>query len=228
VTARDLLTGVSGIDACAVSDALDSLGVRAQVADRIRAMWPVGDTVVVGRVRTVQAGPRSSRAPAAHIAAATVAEASEGDVIVVANEGREDVSCWGGILTEAAVGQGVLGVVVDGACRDIAESQEARFPVFARRTTPTSARGRIVQLDAGAPVEIAGVTVHEGDLVVADATGVVFVPQDLAAQVAELAARIVSRENQMRDRVRAGSSVVEVMHDSAFPTLARTEGSDDA
>ena len=86
-----------------------------------------------------------------------------------------DVSCWGGILTLAARRRGIGGVVIDGACRDIAESQELGFPVYGRAVVPVSARGRIVQLAMDEPVEFAGTTVHPGDAVLADRNGVVFV-----------------------------------------------------
>jgi regulator of RNase E activity RraA len=67
-------------------------------------------------------------------------------------------------------------VIIDGACRDIAESEEQGFPVFGRAVVPVSARGRIVQLAMDEPVEFAGVTVRPGCAVLADRNGVVFVP----------------------------------------------------
>lgn len=137
---------------------------------------------------------------------------------MIANGGRTDVSSWGGILTLAALGRGLGGVVIDGACRDIAESQEQGFPVFGRAVVPVSARGRIVQLGMGEPVEFAGVTVHPGDVVLADRNGVVFIPAAELDRVVTLAERIVAREVAMADAVRDGRPVTEVMHDSKFPT----------
>ena len=69
---------------------------------------------MAGRVRTVKAGPKAAADPATHIASPLVAITEPGDVIVVDNHGRTDVSCWGGLLAEAAVGNGVAGVIVDG------------------------------------------------------------------------------------------------------------------
>jgi regulator of RNase E activity RraA len=66
--------------------------------------------------------------------------------------------------------------VVDGACRDVAGAQELAFPVYARASVPATARSRLRQRSTGETVVIAGVTVEPGDVVVADATGVVFVP----------------------------------------------------
>jgi regulator of RNase E activity RraA len=205
------------LDTCAVSDALDTLGLPGATTG-VGPLWPV-DRVVAGVARTVLAGPRPSDGPAAHIATAAVEAADPGDVLVIANSGRTDVSCWGGILTVAARLRQIGGVVIDGACRDINESHELDFPVFGRAVVPVSARGRIVQLDMAVPVEFAGVTVMPGDLVLADRNGVVFVPADRAADVITLAERIVARETAMAEAVRAGKPVGEVMHDSRFPTL---------
>ena len=62
-----------------------------------------------------QGRPKAAAGPATHIASPLVAITEPGDVIVIDNHGRTDVSCWGGVLAEAAVGNGVAGVTVDGA-----------------------------------------------------------------------------------------------------------------
>ena len=91
--------------------------------------------------------------------------------------------------------------------------------MFGRAVVPVSARGRIVQMAMDAPVEFAGVTVHPGDVVLADQNGVVFVPA-ADRRVVALAERIVGRESAMAEAVSAGQPVTEVMHDSKFPTIA--------
>lgn len=64
-----------------------------------------------------------------HLGSRLVASAAPGDVVVIDHGGRTDVSSWGGILSAAAVSAGIAGVVVDGACRDIGESQRFGLPV---------------------------------------------------------------------------------------------------
>jgi regulator of RNase E activity RraA len=212
-----LLGRLRTLDTCAVSDALDALG-RPGATTGLAPLWPV-PAPVAGRVRTVLAGPRESDGPAQHIGAAAVEVAQPGDVLVIANGGRVDVSCWGGILAVAARHRGIGGVVVDGAMRDIAECAELGFPVFGLAVVPVSARGRIVQLAMGEPVQVAGVTVEQGDYVLADRNGVVFVPAGDLERVLDLAVRIVAREAGMVEAVRAGQAITEVMHDSRFPTV---------
>jgi regulator of RNase E activity RraA len=216
-----MLDRLRALDSCAVSDALDTLGLPGATTG-IGPLWAVREPVA-GLARTVLAGPRRSDRPAQHIAASAIEAADPGDVLVIANAGRTDVSSWGGILTLAARRRALGGVVIDGACRDIAESEEHGFPVFGRAVVPVSARGRIVQLAMDEPVEFAGVTVHPGDAVLADRNGVVFVPAAELGRVVALAERITAREAAMADAVRAGHPVTEVMHDSKFPTIEEAQ-----
>lgn len=205
---------LANLDACVVSDALDSLSLSGAVIG-IAPTWPV-TRIVAGRVRTVNAGPRSTAGPASHIATPLVAIAEPGDVIVIDNRGRTDVSCWGGLLAEAAKQRKVAGVIVEGAVRDIADSEAADLPVFARAAVPVSARGRIVQVAMDMPIQVGNAAVCSGDLVVADRSGVVFVPSGRANEILDIAERLAARESAMAREVRSGRSVVDVMHDSQF------------
>ncbi|MGY1841966.1 RraA family protein [Modestobacter sp. SYSU DS0875] len=212
-----LVARLSALDTCAVSDALDGHGVPG-VLSGLRPLWAV-PRVVVGRIRTLRVGPREPGAgPTAHLGTQLLVTAERGDVVLVDAGGRTDVSSWGGILSTAAVQAGVGGIVIDGACRDIGESEQLGLPVFGRAVVPTSARGRIVQLGMDEPITVCGVPASTGDLLVADACGAVVVPAALAGSVVELAERIAAREQQMVAAVRSGRSVVDVMHDSQFPS----------
>ncbi len=217
-----LLDRLRKLDSCAVSDALDTLGLPGAVSV-LAPLWPA-DGTVAGRVRTVKAEPKAAAGPATHIASPLVAISEPGDVIVIDNHGRTDVSCWGGLLAEAAVANGVAGVIVDGALRDVPDCAALGLPLFARAAVPVSARGRIVQQDMDVPVQVAGVRVCPGDAVVADRNGVVFVAAAQLPAVVDLAERIAAREQAMARAVRAGRSIVEVMHDSQFPAVEAAPG----
>ncbi|WP_341977681.1 4-carboxy-4-hydroxy-2-oxoadipate aldolase/oxaloacetate decarboxylase [Microbacterium sp. LWO13-1.2] len=212
-----IIAALRALDSCAISDALDTLGLPGAVIE-LSAMWPAGRTVA-GRVRTVTAAPKASSGPVTHIATPLVAIAERDDVVVIDNHGHTDVSCWGGLLAEAAIQRGVAGVIVDGACRDVQESEALGLPVFARAAVPVSARGRIVQQAMDERIQVSGVSVASYDYVVADVNGVVFVAASDAARVVALAQRIADREARMAEAVRAGQDVSEVMHDSRFPTV---------
>jgi len=211
----DLLAArLARLDTCAVSDALDRFGIPGAVSG-IRPMWPCQR--IAGRVMTVRLVPvedapaRAAGGPSRHLGTAAIEAASPGDVIVVDHGGRGRAAGWGGILSLAAKLKGLGGVVVDGACRDVDESRGLGFPLYARSATPLTARGRVLEESYGQPVQVGGIAVSAGDLVLADGTGVVFVAAGTAQEVIAAAETLAAREAAMAASLRAGRSVVEVM-----------------
>jgi regulator of RNase E activity RraA len=140
-----------------------------------------------------------------------VMAANEGDVIVVEHRGRTDVSGWGGLLSRGAKNKGVAAVIIDGACRDIDESRELGLPVFARAAVPVTARGRIAEHDYNCPITMGAVAVYPGDWLVADGSGVVFIPAAHLDDVIATAERILARETLMARDIDGGVSIGEVM-----------------
>ena len=207
----DLLAGFAAFDSCAVSDALDALGLPPGLGG-LSPMW--GVPLVVGFAVTVQVEPYEPGPPGPHLAASAIAGAGPDNVMVMANGARTDVSCWGGLLSLGAQLRGVRAAVVDGACRDVAEAQELAFPIYARASVPATARGRLRQGSTGEPVVIAGVTVEPRDVVIADATGVAFVPRARAAEVLGVAAAVQERERAIAADLRAGVPLPQAMHDA--------------
>ncbi|MEU0532296.1 RraA family protein [Amycolatopsis tolypomycina] len=206
-----LLDRFAALDSAAVSDALDRLGLPPGVGG-LRPLW--GPAAIVGFAVTVGLEPRGEGPAGAHIATTAVETADGESVLVVDNQGRTDVSCWGGILSLGATRRGVRGVVADGVCRDVAEARALGLPVFSRGAIPATARGRLQQRSTGEPVEIAGLRVSQGDVVVADETGLAVVPRHRAEEVADIAAGIVARERVIADEVRAGVPLSQAMHDA--------------
>lgn len=210
-----LLRRLAGLDSCAVSDALDRLGLAGVVTGL--APLSVPDRRVCGRVLTVELGPAPGEAgptgaPSRHLGTAAVDAAQPGDVIVVAHQGRVDCAGWGGILSLAAQLRGVAGVIVDGACRDLDEARQLAFPVFAAAAVPTTARNRAVERTWGEPITVGrALLVRPGDLVLADASGVVFIDAARAEEVIGAAEDIFGREAAMADALRAGGRASEVM-----------------
>ena len=182
-------------------------------------MW--GAPVTVGFAVTVGVEPFRPGPAGPHLGTAAVAGAGPHDVLVVANGGRTDVSCWGGQLSLGAHLRGVRGAIADGACRDVAEAQDLQFPVYARTSVPVTARGRLRQRSTGEPVGVAGVTVTPGDVVIADATGVAFVPRDRAAEVLKIATAVHEREQAIAADLRAGVPLPEAMHDARLAGESR-------
>ncbi|WP_017934577.1 RraA family protein [Nocardioides sp. Iso805N] len=206
----ELLDRLAALDVCSLSDAMDALGLDGAV-DGLGPLWE--GARVVGHAVTMKLaeGPTPATATPVHLGARAVGLAGPGRVIVVDNGGRDSMGSWGGLLSSAAVAQGVSGVVTDGACRDVDEARELRFPVFARRGAVRTARGRVHEVNTGAPVSLAGVTVHAGDVVAADGSGIVIIPAADAERVAEKAEELLARERTMLAALQAGVPAVEVL-----------------
>lgn len=114
--------------------------------------------------------------------------AQPGDVIVVAAGGLagDGYAAWGGGLTLSARHKDVAGVVVDGFVQDAPAIQTREVPVFCRGST---LRYRMAAKpgSVNVPVSCGGVTVHPGDLVIADRDGVMVIPQNLLEDIIEAA-----------------------------------------
>jgi len=112
------------LDACAVSDALDRLGIDGQVATGLTAQST--QRKLVGRVvtyRLVPAGQAPKPAgPVRHLGTTAIELAQPGEVIVVEQRTDIDAGCWGGILSLGARVQGVAGRVAHGPVREIDEA----------------------------------------------------------------------------------------------------------
>lgn len=199
---------LTALDTPTLSDALDALGLTGAVTG-IAAL-----TVkrrIAGPVRTVKLGAPMAGLPKRHLGAGAIMAASAGDIVVVEHRGRTDVSGWGGLLSRGAIARGVAGVIVDGAVRDVDEATEIGFPVYARAGVPVTARGRVAEHAFDTAVTFAGVAVAPGDWVLADASGVVFVPAARLGEVLAVAERIFAREQLMAADIAAGRPIGEVM-----------------
>lgn len=200
----------SGLDTCVISDALDRAGLTGYLA----GLTPIWEGArLLGRAVTVtlREGPADPSVAPVHLGATAIDQAGPGQVIVIDNAGRLGMGGWGGLLSTAAVARGIGGAVVNGACRDVDEAREMGFPVFAVGRTAVTARGRVHEAATGQPVTISGVTVRTGDVIVADGTGVVIVPQERTREVAALAHDLARREELIADSLRAGTSATAAM-----------------
>ncbi|WP_283137162.1 RraA family protein [Rhizohabitans arisaemae] len=207
------------LDTCLVSDALDALGLPGATTG-IQPLHPATRTIA-GTAVTIKIGPKTTSNPEHHLATPAIVASGPGHILVIDNQGRTDVSSWGGILSAAARRKGIEGVVVDGAARDVGEAHDLGFSVYGRTAVPVTARGRIVQEAWDVPIAFAGVTVAPGDLVLADVNGVVFIPSDRAEEVLDIAERLAARERRMIRQIDEGMSVVDVMHDTSFEEATR-------
>jgi 4-hydroxy-4-methyl-2-oxoglutarate aldolase len=218
MSTTDWRSRLAALDTSIVSDALDRLQLRGATIG-IRPVWPCPK--IVGRVMTVRTAPAGRVTTSHHLAMRAIAAAAPGDVIVIDSGGRTDVSSWGDILSTAAQTRGLVGVVIDGACRDVDGCQAVGFPVYARGVVPVTARGRIVEESYNTPVQCGGVPVYPGDLVIADGSGVVFIPQDRAEEVLRVAEELAAREQAILAAIRQGVPLLEVDRQHDYERMLR-------
>jgi 4-hydroxy-4-methyl-2-oxoglutarate aldolase len=204
-----LLARLAALDSCAVSDALDSLGlppavvglVPATVAQRI-----AGPVVTVKLVAGKPAG-----GSARHLGTAAIEAACPGDIIVIEHSSGVQCAGWGGVLSAGALVKGVAGVIIDGPTRDVDEARSLGFPIYARGALARTARGRAYEQDFNCEITIGDVRVMPGDVALADSSGVVFVPVARVDEIVRRAERVAERERLMVQALRAGDRITEVV-----------------
>ena len=168
----ELVKGYQGLATTAIADIIDLSCVMRYA---LHPLWPD-----IGRI----AGPAFTVRTARHdnlMLHAAIYRAEPGDVIVV-EAGDDAMAVAGGNVCAIAQKRGVAGFVIDGVIRDIGESREKNFPLFARGRSPIPG-SKEGPGEINHPIRCGGVVVHPGDVVIADNEGIVVVPLARAEEV---------------------------------------------
>lgn len=207
--ANDVVRRLRRLDCCAVSDALDKLGLPGVVTGLPQR---AGQGRIAGRAVTVKLGTSAAPpGPTKHLGCTAIESAGPDDVIVVEQRTGVEAGSWGGLLSLGAKVKGVAGVVADGPVRDIDEAIGMDFPVFARSLTSFTARGRVTEQGTNVPVRVGDVDVAPGDYVVADRSAVIFLAAAQVERVLDAAEAIVAKEAAMAKAILAGTPIGQVM-----------------
>jgi len=197
------------LDVCAVSDALDKLrltGLESHVPQRS------GEHRIAGAIVTLKVGVGTPLlGTPRHLGTTAIEQASPDHVIVIEQRSGVDAGCWGGLLTLGARVRGVAGVVADGPVRDIDEARGYGFAIFTRSLTARTARGRVVELGTNVPIAPWAHPIKPEDFVIADRSGVAFIPAQKIDEVLQAAEAIVAREAAMAKALLAGAEPAAVM-----------------
>ena len=203
------------LDACAVSDALDKLRVSGAVGGLLQLAT---QRRIAGRVTTVKLAAAEVPAAASlatavprHLCATAVEASGPDSVIVVEQRTGIEAGSWGGLLTLGAKLREVAGVIAEGLVRDIDEAKQYDFPVFARGLTARTARGRVAELATHVDIMVGEITVHDGDYVIADNSGVIFIAASQIDEVLDVAEQIVAKEAAMAKSLLSGQAITRVM-----------------
>jgi 4-hydroxy-4-methyl-2-oxoglutarate aldolase len=192
---ESLLRRFDGLRSCDISDVMK----RAGTMSGIRPVYSpipgaVGPAVTVsvpaGGINMIKLGVQQTR---------------PGDVLVVSAQAASDFALWGGNLTRGLQARGVRAFVIDGAIRDVTEIRACGFPIHARGVATAVSIVDAPWGEVNAPIACGGVVVRPGDIVVADEDGIVVVPPEEAAEIAD------------------GTRALMAHHESLQPTLLRGE-----
>lgn len=199
-----------------ISDVMDELGIAEGAIGATTLHPTIPGKMIVGPALTVRnIAQRADPLAAARAKVNRMAEfeahnlAEDGDVLVIA--GVRGVSNMGGISALTGQRQGERGAVVMGGVRDVADSRAIGYPIWASELMPATGKWRLETVEINGAIEICGVRVNPGDLVVADDTGVIFIPRDNIAEVLELCEKRKGEEQARCDAIARGVQVPNIV-----------------
>jgi 4-hydroxy-4-methyl-2-oxoglutarate aldolase len=197
------MTALPSLASLTTAEVATVLGSDATRVPALRSVW--AGARAAGLACTVRVPPGDNLG--LHHALAVV---RPGEILVADAGGDEAVGVWGALMTIAAQSSRVAGLVVNGSVRDVAEIRERVFPVFAIGTAPHAAT-KDQPGAVGVPIEIRGVPVEPGDLIVADDDAVVVVSAHRVRDLADDVAALRRKELEAARRLASGETTVDVL-----------------
>ena len=207
---EEFLAELAGLSSALVADCLDQAGLPSRVmSPHIRPLSPgfrAAGLATTIHVVEVDAKPANA-ADFYKSELAAVNSVRPGDLLVVSHARK--AGFWGELLATAAARRGAVGLVGDCLARDSQGLVEMGFPSFVAGLNPLDSLGRLDVDTLGVDVECGGVTVRQGDLVVADADGIVVVPAESITLIMAAAKAKSEQEDAMRRDLESGMGIVD-------------------
>lgn len=195
----DSLARLASIDTATIHEAQGRMGA---LDPAIKPVWP--SPRLAARAFTARCHPGDNLA--IHRA---VAAAEPGDVLVV-DAGGHVAGYWGEILCVAAQSRGIVGLVIDGGCRDLEGVRARGFPIWARGVSIAGCT-KVTPGWIGGPISCGGVAVETGDLVVADGDGVAVVGARVLDATLDAAEERLEKERELMVRLRDGELTIDLL-----------------
>jgi regulator of RNase E activity RraA len=205
-----LLDGYRHVEVASVSDAMEKLtGQRMYMSHRMRPIFP---TKFAGFAVTVKLKKEENHDPEAlQGMLAAIDQGGANSVYVMVVEDGIDIAGMGGLMGTAMMSRDFSGAVIDGGVRDVAYLKKIGFPVYALGTVPSTSVSHYRFAGSNIPVVCDGVAVNAGDVVAADADGVVVVPRAKAAEILTLAQDMDFKEHSMYAYIEKLKSIEEAV-----------------
>ena len=198
-----------------ISDTMDELGIPSGVIGASVLRPTIPGRTIVGPALTVRNilqriepldGAREQVNKMAEFEAHNLAQ--PGDVLVI--QGVANMSNMGGNSAQTGKRQGEVGAIVQGGVRDIAHPRAVDYPIWSSDITPVTGKWRLETVEINGPIQIGDVRVAPGDLVVADDTGVCFIPRDMMLEVLEGAEKKAKAEDVRCKAIDDGIPVPDI------------------
>jgi len=205
---KKIIEGYMKLSTPNVSDGLDKLKIDG-APHGILPLY-TGCRKIVGPACTMKLVPLGSKgeSPVLGTLEAIVA-GNPGDVLVIDQAGRMDVNSYGGVAGFTTKHRGLVGCVMDGVTRDIDEFKMLDLPVYGKGAIQQSIRNRCVFAGLNIDVELCGVRVRHGDLIMADENGVVVVPKEHIEEVLRIGTECKEIEDRVVLEIKSGGDPVK-------------------
>jgi len=205
-----LLDGYRHVEVASVSDAMEKItGQRIYMSHRMSPIFP---TKFAGFAVTVKLKKEENHdADALQGMLAAIDQGRANSVYVMVVEDGIDIAGMGGLMGTAMMSRDFSGAVIDGGVRDVAYLKKIGFPVYALGTVPSTSVSHYRFAGSNVPVVCDGVAVNAGDIVSADADGVVVVPRAKAAEVLAMAQDMDFKEHSMYAYIEKLKSIEEAV-----------------
>lgn len=215
-----IINEYSKLYTCAVSDAIDELGLEPGFLDAgIRPMWPGARIVgLAGTMKMVLSDEPLDRNVIARLVK-FMKQIPNFPIMCVDMSGQMIAAGLGQSTSRILQGFGFKGGLVDGPIRDIAQVISLKFPIFARGVICSSIRGRmIIDMDSVMkPIKCGGRMINLGDLIFGDINGVVIVNQKNIEIVLEKAKEIISTDKWWFEQLDKGHDPADIEKEKPLP-----------
>lgn len=198
-----------------ISDVMDELQISTGVIGASVLRPTIPGRIICGPALTVRnirqridplAGAKATINRMAEFEAHNLSE--DGDVLVV--QGVLGISNMGGLSAQTGKRQGQRGAIVMGGVRDIPHSRSVDYPIWSSEITPATGKWRLETVEINGVIEIFGVRVAAGDLVLADDTGVCFIPREQIMPVLDLCEKKARSEHDLGKAIDGGLAVPKI------------------
>nr|WP_255673169.1 RraA family protein [Legionella sp. 31fI33] len=213
VERKQQIEALKRFNSAEIADALDACGVEGAITN----LKPLSPGVkVIGPAYTIKYLPYEQQPDAFKGAANYIDAVPAQSVIVIDNQGRNDCTTWGEILTQVALKKSISGTIVNGAVRDVKFIRDASYPVFSTGYFMRSGKNRVYMADEQCPLNINGIAIKPDDIIFADDNGVLVIPAYLVTEIIEKAHNIKITEQRINAAVQRGVSLEQARKDYRY------------